>query len=636
MYKGERNYLLTKKLILIVSIAMAFYHLYFALIGFITEMSWRSGHLMFAMVLIFLIYPVSKKLPRERLSILDVVLILLALIVGIYMIVQYPKMSLRMGAPIFWDLFFGGIALGLVLEITRRTLGLPLVLIGIFFILYCFVGPYLPGMLSHRGFDSERILTQMYCTLDGIYGLPIGVMVKYVYFFILFAGFLEATGAGKWFIDLAYALTGRTRSGPALTAVMASAFMGSVSGSAVANTVGTGSFTIPLMKKVGYKPHIAGAIEAAASTGGQLMPPIMGAAAFIISEWTGIPYLHIVKVSVIPALLYFLSVAFFVQIVATKEGIQPLSKEKIPSLKMVLPKGLHYFTGIAVLVILLVRGYSPTYAVCLALFALICGSYFKKESRMKLKDILESLEKAARKAIPVSAACACAGVVVGSVGLTGLGLRFSAMVTSLAGGNWIIGVILVMLASLFLGMGLPVTASYVVLAVLAVPGLKALGISMLAAHLIVFWYSQDANVTPPVCLAAYAASGIAGSTPMRTGFASWRLAKGMYIIPFLFVYTPILFNGSPLEIIITTFKTAAALFCFAVSMEGHLLRNVGILQRVLIGFAAIFLLLPNLILVLVGGLVMVAILIIQMLTVSQFRIAHFVSKQNSEDRGPKL
>jgi len=574
---SEQSSIIKKRVILWIAVLMAAYHLYFATIGFLTEMSWRAGHLIFAAVLIALSRP-SRKGGMGML--LDGVLILATLVSGFYIIVEYPNMSLRMGAPLVRDIVMGTVSVLVVLEITRRTMGLPLVLIALAFLSYCYFGGHLPGIFGHRGFDYDRIITQTYMTLEGIYGLPLGVMVKYVYFFVLFAGFLEATGGGKWFIDFAYALTGRTRSGPAQTAVFSSGLMGSISGSAVANTVATGSFTIPLMKKVGYSPTVSGAIEAAASTGGQIVPPIMGAAAFIMAEWTGIPYREIILVSIVPALLYYLSVAFFVHIRALKTDIQRVPASELPALGEQLMRGAHYMLAILLLIVLLGFGFSPTYSVCLGIGALVAVSFIRKESRMTWPAFLNALESAALKAIPVSAACAAAGIVVGAVGLTGLGLKFSAMVISVAGGYKIVAIVLVMLASLFLGMGLPVTAAYVVLAVLAVPGLKEIGISALAAHLIVMWYSQDSNITPPVCLAAYAAAGISGGDPMKTGLYSWALAKGLYLIPLLFVYSTIL-TGGLLDVLLAGARGIIGLMGLTLALEGFLARPIGPIPRVL-------------------------------------------------------
>lgn len=561
----------------IISVLMAFYHFYFATIGFIPEMAWRAGHLIFISVLVFLYLPISYK---KWGIVLDVILMTLAIIAEVYIILNYNQLAVRMGAPLVMDIIMGTIITIIVIEITRRTLGLPLVIISIVFILYALYGQHLPGtFVGHRGFYYDRIIAKLYLSLDGIHGIPLGVMVKYIYFFILFAGFLEATGAGKWFIDFAFALTGRLRSGPALTAVIGSGFMGSVSGSAVANTVASGSFTIPLMKKVGYKPEYAGAIEAAASTGGQMVPPIMGAGAFIIAEWTGIPYSHIIKVSILPALLYFFSIACYVHIRAIKENIKKIPAEELPS---VLPKfmlGIHYLVAILLLVYMIVNGYSPTYSVCFATLALIIVSFVKKESRLTIPKIIDAMVQGGIKSLPVASACAAAGIIVGVVSITGIGLKFSSMVISVAGSNWLLAILLIMLASLFLGMGLPVTAAYVVLAVLAVPGLKELGISLLAAHLVIFWYSQDSNITPPVCLAAYAAAGISGGNATITGLYSWMIAKGIYIIPLLFVYTPILFTGEPYEAFLVTFIAAVGLLSLAIFFENYFITKTNIIER---------------------------------------------------------
>ena len=581
---SEQSSTIKKRVILWLAVLMAAYHLYFATIGFLTEMSWRAGHLIFAAVLIALTRPSRRD---HTGMLLDGVLILATLVSGFYIIIEYPNMSLRMGAPLVSDIVMGTICVLVVLEITRRTMGLPLVLIALAFLTYCLLGGYIPGIFGHRGFDYDRVITQTYMTQEGIYGLPLGVMVKYVYFFVLFAGFLEATGGGKWFIDFAFALTGRTRSGPAQTAVFSSGLMGSISGSAVANTVATGSFTIPLMKKVGYSPVMAGAIEAAASTGGQIVPPIMGAAAFIMAEWTGIPYREIILVSIVPALLYFLSVAFFVHIRALKTDIKRIPASELPALGEQLRRGAHYMLAISLLIGLLVFGFSPTYSVCMGILAMVVVSFFRKESRMTWPTFLNALESAAFMAIPVSAACAAAGIVVGTVGLTGLGLKFSAMVISMAGGYKFLAILLVLLASLFLGMGLPVTAAYVVLAVLAVPGLMQLGISAMAAHLMVMWYSQDSNITPPVCLAAYAAAGISGADPMKTGLASWALAKGLYLIPLLFVYSAIL-TGGLLEILVAGVLGAVGLFGLTLALEGFLMRPLGVMTRILFVCVTVF------------------------------------------------
>jgi TRAP transporter 4TM/12TM fusion protein len=433
----------------------------------------------------------------------------------------------------------------------------------------------------------------MYLTDEGIFGLVCTVSSTYVILFILFGAFLLKSGAGDFIIKVAQAVAGHKVGGPAKIAVFASGFMGSVSGSAVANTVATGSFTIPLMKKVGYKPHFAGGVEAAASTGGQLMPPIMGAGAFIMAQWTGISYLKIIAVATIPAIMYFVSVAYFVHIEALKHGITPVPKKDLPRLGAVLKEGIHFTIPVILLVVLLVRGFTPTYAACIGIVSVIAVSWFKKETRMGFKDILDALYMGARNTLSTAAILICVGIVIGVVAITGVAITFSGVVMDLSGGILFFAIILVMLASLVLGMGLPVTASYIMLAVLAGPALVQMGVSLLAAHMIIFWYSQDANVTPPVCLAAFSAAGVAGSKPMQTGFASWKLAKGLYIIPFLFAYTPILFEGPVIAVVITALSALLGLFGFTVTWEGFILRKMYIWERLVVGFGTIFLFWPD-------------------------------------------
>jgi len=576
---GKKDLLI--KAAFVVGLGMSLFHLYFSTIGLLTTISVRGGHLIFAMVIIFLVYPLYKK--REyKIKILDIFLAVLAVVSGMYIIILYPQMVYHLGELTFWDKLFGFITIVLTLEVTRRTIGFSLTLIAIIFLIYAVYGPYFPGALGHRGYDFERIVSQMYCCLEGIYGIPLGVMAIYVYLFILFGAFLQKSGATDFFIKMAYALTGHYAGGPAKTAVIASGFMGSVSGSAIANTVTTGSVTIPLMKKVGYRPETAGGIEAAASTGGQLMPPLMGAGAFIMSEYTGIPYITIVKVSVIPAMMYYFTVGLFVHNEAMKLGLKGLSRSELPRIKEVLPKGFHCLIPIALLIVLLVGGYSPTLAASASIGAVLVTSMFRKDTRMSPRDIIEALVMASRSAVPISAACASAGIIVGVVGLTGLGLKFSAMVLSVSGNNIFIALILILLASLVLGMGLPVTASYIMLAVLGAPALNEMGVPLLAAHLIIFWYSQDANVTPPVCLAGYAGAGIAGANPMSTGMAAWKLSKGLYLIPILFAYRPeILFDSGFWPAVLMTLFGTIGLVAGVAALDGYLVIPLSIFWRVL-------------------------------------------------------
>jgi TRAP transporter 4TM/12TM fusion protein len=413
------------------------------------------------------------------------------------------------------------------------------------------------------------------------------VASTFVFIFILFGAFLDKTGAGKFFIDLSYSITGRFSGGPAKTAVIASGFMGSVAGSAVANVVATGSFTIPMMKKIGYRKHVAAAVEAAASTGGQLMPPIMGAGAFLMAEFTQTPYLEIIKIAFLPAVLYFFSVILFVHFEAQKQGIWGLSKADLPRLGETAKQGIHFIIPVAILVTVLILNYSPMMAGFIAIIAVYFTAMLRGHSRISFHILLKTLEQGARNAVVVAVACAAAGIIVGMVNLTGTGLRFSSLVVSLSQGIPLLALLLVALTSLLLGMGLPVTASYIVLIILAGPGLMDLGIPLLTAHMIVFWYSQDANVTPPVALESFAASGIAGSSPMKTAFTSWKLAKGLYIIPIIMAYHPLLLNGPFKEVFLTIVLSTFAIIAFVVCLERYFLTALSWPETILQGAAAI-------------------------------------------------
>jgi TRAP transporter 4TM/12TM fusion protein len=490
--------------------------------------------------------------------------------------------------------------------------------IGVIAVLYALAGPrgalpgigeWLPGVLAHRGYSLDRLVGTLYLGQEGIFGLPLGVAATYIFVFVLFGAFLEVTGAGKFFIDLAYAATGRQRGGPAKAAVIASAGMGSISGSSIANVVTTGAFTIPLMKRLGYRPAQAGGIEAAASTGGQIMPPLMGAGAFLMSEYTRVPYLEIVAVSVFPAILYFGTVYLFVHLQAVKQGMQGMAASELPKLGQVLREGWHYLLPLGVLVWLLVAGLSPMRVGFWAIMSILAAAGARGIWNLltsgglgggrlagALRDagvlLWQGLALGARNAVPVSMACAVAGIIVGVVGLTGLGLKFSAMMMAFSGGNIVLALLMVAIASLILGLGLPVTAAYIVLIVLVGPALTAeFGIPLLIAHLVVFWYSQDSNVTPPVALAAFAGAAIAGAKPMETSLQAWKYAKGLYLIPLFMVFNPeIIYGGSLPYVIWTGVIAILALACFAAALEGYLFRPMDAVSRVLVvpGTVAIF------------------------------------------------
>lgn len=581
------------KFVFVVGILMSLSHLWFNTFGVISELQRNAVHYAFVLLLGFVFYPLSKKKPGQTLPI-DFILAFLGLAAGIYLIFFENALHARNEVPILRDLIFAGLAVALLLELTRRTTGWLIPLLAIFFIGYVtYFGKYLSGLLQFRGVSVERLLYRMYFAPDGIFGTIASISSTYVFLFILFGGFLLKSGAGDFILKLAMSLMGRSVGGPAKMAVVASGLMGSISGSAVANTVGTGSLTIPLMKRTGFRPHFAAGVEAAASTGGQLMPPIMGAGAFIMAEWTQIPYLKIIGIATIPALMYFASVIFFVHLRARRRGLEPPKDSEIPRLREVLKEGWHFLIPIALLIGLLMYGFTPTYSASIATLSVVAASWVRKETRMGLNDIAEALFLGAKNMISTGVVLLCSGIIVGIVLMTGMGTTFSIIAMDLAGGNLFVMIILVALASLILGMGLPVTASYIVLAVLVAPAMQMMGVSLIAAHMLIFWYSQDANVTPPVCLCAYTAAGIAGSKPLQTGMEAWKLAKGLYLIPLLFCYTPILFEG-PLWLVAEAVASGmVGLFSFAILSEGFFFRAISWPWRVIFGATTVLMFWPG-------------------------------------------
>jgi TRAP transporter 4TM/12TM fusion protein len=612
-------------IITLVAIAMSLFQMYTAGVKPMGLFYQRSAHLGFILFLAFLIFPITgANRPRGTIGwIVDALFLTAAFLSGFYIFYFLDDIIKRAGWWSRTDITMGIIATIAVLEASRRVVGLGMTIIGMVAISYALAGPrgalpwlgeWMPGILSHRGASVDRLVGQLYLGQEGIFGLPLGVAATYVFMFVLFGAFLEVTGAGKFFIDLAFAATGRKPGGPAKAAVIASAGMGSISGSAIANVVTTGAFTIPLMKKLGYKAKEAGGIEAAASTGGQITPPLMGAGAFLISEYTNVPYIDIVMVSIFPAILYLGTVYLFVHIVAMKAGMTGLSAADLPIVRHVLAAGWQFIVPLLVLIYLLVNNISPTRVGFWAIISVIAVTALRAGFTLIVLDprsgkpltldrlrnavisglrlIAQALELGARNAVAVSVACAVAGIIVGVVGLTGLGLKFSSMMISLSGGNLALALIFVLLASLILGMGLPVTAAYIVLIVLVGPALnQEFGIPLLIAHLVVFWYSQDSNVTPPIALAGFAGAAIAGSKPMETSVQAWKYAKGLYLIPAFMVYNPeIIMGGETWYVIWTGIIVVIGLVGFASAIEGYLFTWMDKLSRILVvpGVIAIF------------------------------------------------
>jgi TRAP transporter 4TM/12TM fusion protein len=632
-------------MITLVAIAMSLFQLYTAGIEPLGLFYQRSAHLGFILFLAFLMFPISgPNKPRGTIGwIIDAAFLTAAFLSGFYIFWFLDDIINRAGWWSQTDIIMGIVATIAVLEASRRVVGLGMTIIGLIAIVYALAGPrgalpwlgdWMPGILSHRGASVDRLVGQLYLGQEGIFGLPLGVAATYVFMFVLFGAFLEVTGAGKFFIDLAFAATGRKPGGPAKAAVIASAGMGSISGSAIANVVTTGAFTIPLMKKLGYKGKEAGGIEAAASTGGQITPPLMGAGAFLISEYTNVPYIDIVLVSIFPAILYLGTVYLFVHIVAMKKGMTGLAAADLPVVRHVLAAGWQFIVPLLVLVWLLINNISPTRVGFWAIISVVAVTALRAAYALFVSDPKEgkplsgerlanammdglrligrALELGARNAVAVSVACAVAGIIVGVVGLTGLGLKFSSMMISLSGGNLAIALFLVLIASLILGLGLPVTAAYIVLIILVGPALnQEFGVPLLIAHLVVFWYSQDSNVTPPVALAAFAGAAIAGSKPMETSVVAWKYAKGLYLIPAFMVYNPeIIMGGETWYVIWTGVIVVIGLVGLVAALEGYLFTWMDKVSRILIVPGAIAIFNPDAVIEAVGAIFVLGLLIL--------------------------
>lgn len=480
---------------------------------------------------------------RERLSIIDASLGILALAAGAYIVLSLERWRMVAGTPFAGELDFYMSAVGiiLILELTRRVAGLALVAITGVFMLYAFIGPWLPGIFEHSGYSPSRFFTYIY-TDNGVLGPTIAVSSTYIVLFITFAAFLQKSHVGEYFVNFAFSVAGRSKGGPAKVAVFASGLMGMINGTSAGNVVSTGSLTIPLMRRVGYAARSAGSIEAAASTGGQIAPPIMGAGAFIMAEVTGIPYTDIAVAAIIPAVLYFLSIYFMVDLEAERKGMRGLRSEELPKLRPLL-KQAYLFFPVIILIATLFMGYSVIRAGTLALIAAAVVSWLTPYW-MGPRAILGALALSARMVVPLVAVCACAGIVVGVIAMTGVGARFASLLLEIADNSQFLALLFAMLISILLGMGMPTTAAYAVAASVIAPGLQDIGIPPLVAHFFVFYYAVISAITPPVALASYAAAAIAGSDPLKTSITSFKFGLAAFVVPFLFYYSPaILMQG---------------------------------------------------------------------------------------------
>lgn len=604
-----------KKLIFSLAVVWSLFQVYTALMGALPPTQQRSAHIGFALVLIFLMYPMLKSDNSNKVRWYDFIFIGGSLVVVSYLFMNFDTLLMRAGAYTSTDFYISIVAVVIVIEATRRVAGPVLIGVAGTFLLYAFFGNYIPGFFAHSGYSLTRIATYAWISSEAILGIPISVSASFIFLFLLFAAYLKKTGIGDWLTDLALAIAGSSTGGPAKAAVIASASQGTISGSSVANTVGTGSVTIPLMKSIGYKPEFAAAVEAAASTGGQLMPPVMGAAAFIMTEFTGLSYGMIALGAAIPAMLYFTGIFIMVHIEAKKQGLEGIPKNRLPRLK-VLGKKAYLSIPIFVIVGMLASGYTPMRAALFGIFSSIIVGLFHgiidKEAQFSFKEIVEGLEEGAKSALPVVMACASAGIIVGVVTLTGLGVKFAHGVVVLAGGSVIFTMVLTMVASIILGMGMPTTANYIVQATIAAPALIAVGIPILGAHLFVFYFGIIADITPPVALAAFAGSGIAGSNPFKTGVQASMLAFAAYMIPFVFATSPelilvfdsgftTLLLGSKMLTVLVSFSTAVlGMFAFGGGVSGYLFTYTSPLERILLLVTGIALVQTNIIISMVA------------------------------------
>ncbi|RLC20102.1 MAG: hypothetical protein DRI57_05600 [Deltaproteobacteria bacterium] len=618
-----------------VAVAMSCFQIYTGFAGELPGSKQLSVHLTFAMVLCFAYFPGSKSCARADIPIYDILLAVLAGGCAFYLFANYDHVVTSVGDAATYDILVGAMLIVLILEATRRSISPILPIITIVFLLYAYLGPYIPGELAHRGFRVKRIIDHLFMSGEGIWGVPLRVSATFVFLFVLFGAFLDKIGAGEYLINLSFAMVGKYRGGPAKAAVVASCAMGSISGSSIANTVTTGAMTIPLMKKVGFKSHTAGAVEVAASTNGQLMPPIMGAAAFIMAEIIGIPYMEVVKAAFIPALLSYFAIFSIVHLEAVKENIRGLTPEETPPMVKTFVSGIHFLLPLVLLVwLLLVVRWTPTTAASWSILAGILvaignnyyksaflfpglvrqntssddpafaeygsdsGRFFFKKSR---EEILGALEAGARNMAGIAVACACCGIIIGVVTLTGLGLKMATLITEAAGGNLFLTLLFSVFASIILGMGLPTTATYIIMAAMTAPAIMtisadlSLGLPVVAVHLFVFYYGIVADDTPPVGLCAYAAAGISGADPVKTGLKSFRLDLAAFTLPFMFIYnTKLLMIGTSFwELMYIIPVSLVGMFCWSVFIQGFWVIKTYWVERFVFLFLAFLLVNPS-------------------------------------------
>lgn len=599
----SKSYGMFLKAFSIIAALLALFHLYTAQFGILTGVRQRAVHLTIVLVLTFMIKPANRKKQRTNLPpFYDFIFMLGAIVSGAYMYIMDAELSQRSGTIYTIDVVMGVILILLILEACRRLMGWALPIVALVMIVYAFFGQYFPGLIAHPGYSLRRIIGYLFLGTEGVFGTALNMSSTVIAIFIIFGSFLKYTGTGDFVTDFSVAAFGRVRGGPAKVAVIASTLFGSLSGSAVANVVATGSFTIPLMKRVGYEPRFAGAVEAVASSGGQIMPPVMGATAFVICDILGMPYVEVCLCALVPALLYYIAVFIQVDLRAVKLNLRGLPADQLPDWRPILKKGWMSFLPIILLVVLL-NYWSASKVGFWVIVSAIALSFTNKDTHMTPKKFYGALVDSGKGMLEVGVSCAISGIVVGVFGLTGLGLKFSNVLVTLAGGNLFALLIMTAIASIILGMGMSTLPVYLILATLVAPALTKMGIPPIAAHLFIFYYGIIAAITPPVAIAAYAGASIAKEDPIKVGLTACRLGVGAYTLPFMFAFGPALvLQGTPLEIAQSIVTAIVGISCLGMAFEGYIYKigNVNVVSRVLLIAGALCLTIPGTVTDLVG------------------------------------
>lgn len=593
-----------------LAISYSLFHLYITS-NPLPELIQRAAHVSIGLALIFLLYPARQNSSRQKVAWTDWIWVIASFASFFYLFKEYQAiMTTRGGIPNTLDIVFSIMTVVLVVEAARRVMGWMLPILGLIFLSYPFVSHFdwMPDRLLTRPYTFSDIFGQMYLKTEGLYSSAIGASVTFIFLFILFGAFLAKSGMGKLFNDLAMALAGHKQGGPAKVAVISSGFMGSINGTAVANVVGTGSFTIPLMKKIGYHKNFAGAVEASASVGGQILPPVMGASAFIMAETTGVSYGTIALAAVLPALLYYLGVMAQVHFRAGRDHLKGVPKADLPRVKEVLKERGHLLFPIVALVFFLFQSIPVSYAAVYTILLTIVVAAFRKSTRMGPKEILEALADGAKQSLSVMAACAVVGIIIGVVSLTSFGSVMTSSIMSIGAGSLFLTLFFTMIASMILGMGLPSIPAYIITATMAAPALANFDIPILVAHMFVFYFGLFANITPPVALAAFAGAGIAGGDPMRTGFLALRLSLAGFIVPFLFVYNPAMLMIDTTDIAVNakefalpawnvilsiTVTSIVGILALGAAVEGYFKTAMNWFWRIFLGVGALMMIVPE-------------------------------------------